>query len=308
MTELALTLLRPSQLHADGPNRDPSTVPRDRYDRPLIHVPGAAKLVPYTRCTTYVDCIEDKSSLATWGKRMIVAGATRAPQILAQAGGLDPHEQANKRTIDRIARRLEDAAGAHAKREKGTHLHALSEYVDRGDPLPPCTAADLADMTAYKSATVTLDVVHIERLVVVDHLKIAGTPDRISHYDGPGPDGSPLVANLITDLKTGSVTYGALKMAMQLAVYSRGTFYDHTTRSRTPLPDVHQDWGLIIHLPAGEAQCTVYWVDLAAGWDAVQVATRVRALRSKRRLLTPLRSTHPRPASQPEVVALDTQA
>ena len=243
--------------------------------------------MPYTRCTTFVDCIEDKSTLAGWGKRMVLVGAARAPQLTAQAGNLDPQDPVGKKALSRITEQLVQLAGANDRRDKGTRLHGLSEYVDRGEPLPACTPSELADMAAYKSATVALDVVHIERLVVVDHLKVAGTPDRVATYDGPVPDGKPLAGNLITDLKTGSVDYGALKMAMQLAVYSRGVFYDHTTGDRSPLPEVNQDWGLIIHLPAGSAQCTVYWIDLAAGWEAVLVAAQVRRLRRKRRLLVP---------------------
>jgi hypothetical protein len=289
VANLASTLLRPSQLDIAAPATDTSAVPRDRYDRPLIRVPGADKPVPYTRCTTFVDCIEDKSCLTTWGKRMVVVGATHAPRLVSDAARHDPHEPAGKQALNRIADQLVQLAGAHDKRERGTRLHALSEYVDRGEALPPSTPGELADMTVYKSATLALDVVHIERLVVVDDLKVAGTPDRISAYDGPGPDGTPLAGNLITDLKTGSVDYGALKMAMQLAVYSRGRFYDHTTGTRTPLPEVHQGWGLIIHLPAGTAACTVYWIDLATGWEAVQVAAQVRTLRTRKRLLTPLR-------------------
>lgn len=283
-----MRLLKPSTVDIATPDTDATPVPRDRYDRPLVRVPGAAKPVPYTRCTTFVDCIEDKTSLTAWGKRMVVVGATHAPHLITRARGLDPQSQQDKQALNRLADQLVQLAGANDKREKGTRLHALSEYVDRGDPLPPCTHAELDDMIAYKTATVALDVVHIERLVVLDDLKVAGTPDRISHYDGPGPDGRPLTANLITDLKTGSVDYGALKMAMQLAVYSRGQHYDHITGGRIPLPDVNQDWGLIIHLPAGAAQCTVYWIDLAAGWEAAGVAAQVRALRSRRKLMIAL--------------------
>ncbi len=212
-------------------------------------MPGSPKLVPYTRCTTFVDCIEDKTALSTWGKRMVLVGAARAPHLLDEAAKLDPHEHAGKRALDRLASTATAIAGAHTKRDQGTHLHALSEAVDLGTPLPAASAPDIADIAAYLSATVHLDVLHVERLVVVDELKTAGTPDRIYSYDGPGPDGERFTGNLIGDLKTGSVELGALKMAMQLALYAHGQFYDHHTGARSPLPDVSQQWGLIIHLP-----------------------------------------------------------
>jgi hypothetical protein len=280
-------LTRPSDL-AELPAE--AGVPRDRYDRPLIHVPGQTKLKPYTRCTTFVDCIEDKSALATWGKRMVLVGAARDPALIEQARVLDPLDSMGKRALNGLAERAVTLAGSHAKREKGTYLHKLSEYVDRGEALSGATAQDVADMAAYKAATVHLDVVHVERLVVVDSLTVAGTPDRICYYAGPGPDGKPFASNVITDLKTGSVDHGGLKMAMQLAVYSRGQFYDHTTQTRKPLPDVNQQWGLIIHLPAGTGQCTLYWIDLTVGWQAALVAQQVRALRARRCLLIPFRA------------------
>ncbi|MEU7570346.1 hypothetical protein [Micromonospora sp. NPDC049240] len=289
--------------------------PRDRWKRPLIHVPGKDKLVPYTRCTTFIDVIEDKSALAKWGKRMVLRGATLAPQVVREAVGLDHTDPAGKKQLDAKAEHLVNVAGANDKREKGSDTHLLSEFVDRGEPLPdvlqrpgrpptPVTEQDRKDMAAYMMATLDLEVVHAERLVVVDEMEVAGTPDRVSYYDGPGPGafmtdaekakGGPpgyfpdqIAGNLITDLKTGSVEYGALKMAMQLAMYSRGQFYDWKTQTRTPLPDVRPDWGLIVHLPAGSGVCTVYWIDLAIGWKGVQVAKIVRELRKNKKVMFP---------------------
>lgn len=301
---LAPQWTRPSQVEDPPESIATAGVPRDRHDRPLIHVPGSAKPVAYTRCTTFVDCIEDKTALGAWGKRMVLVGAARDPRLVDQARRLNPLDRADKQTLNRLADRAADLAGGSAKRDKGTYLHKLSEHVDRGEPLPPGTAQDVTDMAAYKTATVHLDVVHVERLVVVDALKVAGTPDRICYYEGPGPAGSPFAGNLITDLKTGSVDHGSLKMAMQLAVYSRGLFYDHATQARSPLPEVSQEWGLIIHLPAGTGRCTVHWIDLTIGWGAVQVAHQIRQLRSTRNILMPFQPGGIR--DTPGLASLDT--
>ncbi|MFD6636785.1 hypothetical protein ACFWDN_13320 [Micromonospora chalcea] len=289
--------------------------PRDRWKRPLIHVPGKDKLVAYTRCTTFIDVIEDKSALSKWGKRMVLRGATMAPQIVREAVGLDHTDPAGKKALDQKAEALVNIAGANDKREKGSDHHLLSEFVDRGEPLPevlqrpgrpptPVTEQDRKDMAAYMMATLDLEVVHAERLVVVDEMQVAGTPDRVSFYDGPGPGAvvkaadkakfppgyfpDHITGNLITDLKTGSVEYGALKMAMQLAMYSRGQFYDWRTQTRTPLPDVNQQWGLIINLPPGSGMCEVYWIDLTTGWKGVQVAKIVRELRKDKKVMFPV--------------------
>jgi hypothetical protein len=90
-----------------------------------------------------------------------------------------------------------------------------------------------------------LEILGVERFTVLDDLKIGGTHDRTVRYQG---------RQYISDLMTGSIEYGALKIAMQLAVYSRSVLYDHRTFERTPL-DVDQERALVIHLPAGPGRC-----------------------------------------------------
>lgn len=225
---------------------------------------------------------------------MVVVGATKADTAkLSEARQCDPDTREGKQKLNEIAAELTTLAGAHDKRSRGSFLHRLSEYADRGEPLPEAlmidgdlwilTDEDVADMAAYRMATLDLDVVGIERLVVLDDIKVAGTPDRISYYDGIDPDGLP-AGHLITDLKTGSLRYGGLKMAAQLASYSRGKLYDPTApdgaSARTELPeDINLRWGIIIHLKPGSATCELWWVDLSVGWRAVELAGEVRAMR-----------------------------
>ncbi|MFC9736657.1 hypothetical protein ACFVKC_01910 [Streptomyces noursei] len=258
-----------------------------------------------TRTTTFIDAIEDKSALTAWGKRMVLVGAAAQPSLLDQMRDLDPASREGKSALNALTERAVQLAGAHTKRERGTHLHALSERVDQGEELPASASpADLADMAAYKVSTLAFDVVAVEQFVVVDELGVGGTFDRLLRYAGPGPDGDHVEGLFIGDLKTGSVEYGGLKMASQLAVYARGELYDHTkfpvdhgntrafTRWKkssvpaeqaatayTALPPVNQDWGIVIHLPAGEAACTLYWADLRLGWAAAKLAGEVRAMR-----------------------------
>ncbi|MEU0343315.1 hypothetical protein ABZ092_31270, partial [Streptomyces bobili] len=164
----------------------------------------------------------------------------------------------------------------------------------------------------YMMATSVLKVIAIEQFVVVPELSVGGTFDRLSYYEGPGPDGKPIAGNFITDTKTGSIQYGKLKMASQLAVYSRGKLYDHTlfpvdaddkdaikawkkekftaeqaAPAYAPLPPVSQDWGIIVHLPAGEGVCNLYWVDLNIGWALAQLALTVRNARSTKGAMLP---------------------
>ena len=292
----------------------PHGVPRDGYGRPLIVPKAGGKPVAHTRTTTFIDCIDDKSNLNTWDKRMVLFGTARRPDLLTGVLEMDPEDPDDKRKLNALAERAKDASGANDKREKGTQLHALSELVDAGRELPlSASVADLNDMASYKLETLDFTVIHVEKLVVVNSLGVAGTPDRISHYDGPGPTGRLVSGKYVTDFKTGSVEYGALKMAMQVAIYSRGEFYDHTVfpsvdtadkkafaawkktefpaelavTAYTPQADVNQRWGIIMNLPAGSGECTLHWVDLTIGWRMAKLALRIRAARSTKRAMLP---------------------
>ncbi|AUG87216.1 exonuclease [Streptomyces phage Omar] len=289
------------------------SVPRDGWGRPLVVPRGGGKPKGHTRTTTFIDCIEDKSNLVDWKTRNVLVGVTKRPDLADKARELDPEDAADKRKLNALVEQAEDAAGANEKSRKGTYLHDLSEYVDRGEPLPKTISdADLDDMAAYMMATSVLKVIAVEQFVIVPELSVGGTFDRLSYYEGPGPDGKPIKGNFITDTKTGSIEYGKLKMASQLAVYSRGVLYDHTLfpvdaddkkaiaawkkqeftaeqaeKAYSPLPPVNQEWGIIVHLPAGQGVCNLYWADLRIGWALAQLALTIREARSTKGALKP---------------------
>lgn len=268
-------------------------------DPPTKGLLNGKRLKSYTRTTTFIDVLDDKSNLDAWNDRMVLVGVATDPTLLDGVYELHQDflkaerkndEDGKRKAKDELNRRAEVAkakAGANDKSEKGTELHGLSELVDMGEPLPPGIAfGDVIDMDAYRRATTGLKIVHMEKLVVNDELQVGGTPDRVSEW---ASDDTPLVAPnghefrpgelLITDLKTGTVQYGALKMAMQLALYSRSKLYDWQTGERTPLGNINQDWGIIMNVPAGSGEAYLYWADLDLGWRAVQLAKMVREIR-----------------------------
>lgn len=280
----------------------PGKVPSPKTGKPIkcSKCSGTGEIErSYTRVTTYIDVLDDKSNLQKWGERLTLVGAALDRSLLdnvesifeeyelAQARG---DAEAVKKYKDELNRRAQVAklkAGAEKKADKGTHLHGLSELVDMGLPLPTgIEFGDVIDMDAYRRRTEGFNIVHMEKLVVNDEIKVGGTPDRVSEWIGD----HPLVAPngyvfepgsgelLITDLKTGTTEYGALKMAMQLAIYSRSDLYNGTIE-RTPLGNINQDWGIIMNVPAGSGECEMYWADLRLGWRAVEVASQVRELR-----------------------------
>lgn len=281
-----------------GPKRD---------DPDTESLPMGKRLKAYTRTTTYIDCIEDKSNLQAWSKRMVLIGVALDPTF--QEGVLDRVEALKsddteevKRAKDWLNRRSEsaaDKAGASEKADKGTFLHGLSELVDEGKELPDdLDFGDVIDMDAYKRATQpVLNIVHMEKLVVLDEFGVAGTPDRISTVkEGVtlvAPNGHVFAEDelIITDLKTGTVEYGALKMAMQLAIYSHSELYDPKTGERTPLGKINREWGIIMNNPAGSGETKLYWADLTMGWAAVRIAREIRQLRTQgKHALTEFRS------------------
>lgn len=248
-------------------------VPRDRYGRPLIKQPdGKAKA--YTRCTTYVGCLEDTFNLAQWQQRMVALGLASRPDLLL---AVSAHSD-DKRRLNDICTEAREAAAASSAATTGTALHRLAERLDRGEQVPiPSMAA--ADLEAYQRATQGIRWLHIEQITVHDGLQVAGTPDRI----GVGPDGKARVY----DIKTGSVDYGMGKIAMQMAMYAHSSLYNVVSGIRTPL-DVDLTSAVVIHLPAGQGRCELLEVDIDAGWQAVQLATQVREWRNRKDLARPV--------------------
>jgi hypothetical protein len=253
-------------------------VPRDRWQRPLVIPRGGGTPVAYTRCTTYVGVLEDTYNLARWQQRMVALGlASRPDLLLAVSAHSDDKAQLNQICVD-----AQEAAAAHAAATTGTALHALTERLDRGLPVGVIPEAYQADLAAYEKATVELTPVEIETFTVLDTLQIGGTPDRVVEFRGD---------RYIADVKTGSIEYGMGKIAMQLAVYSRSSLYNPTNGQRAGLR-VNQNNAIVIHLPAGEGRCELHWVNIAAGWEAVKLATSVRAWRARSGLSMPFKGVN----------------
>lgn len=245
-----------------------SEIPRDRWGRPLIVLRGGGKAVPYTRCTTYVGCLEDTYNLSRWQQRNVAYGMSIRPDLATSAKAHWP----DKDKLNAICEQASEAASASAAATTGTALHKLTEMNDLGvlddTVLSP---SEMADVDAYRKITAGLTMEDIELFGALDDLKVAGTADRIVSLKG---------RRYIADLKTGSsMDWGRGKIAMQLAVYSRMARYDLDTHERTPL-DVDQHKGIVIHLPAGTGKAFLYWVDLDLGWGGVQMCTAVRAWRA----------------------------
>lgn len=245
-------------------------VPRDRWGRPKIVPPGGDKLVPYRRCTRFIDVLDDRYKLEEWKQRQVADGLARRNDLLLKAASAN----GDKNLLNEVCEAASEAAGSSAASTTGSAVHKITEQIDRGeDPVVPPNAQ--GDVDAYRQETKHLEVKHIEVFVVHDELQVGGTFDRIVKLDG---------VRYVADVKTGRIDYGASKIAMQLAVYARAQHYHPKSFERAPL-DVNTSRGLVIHLPAGSGECSLHWADLDAGWEGVEIAHQVWQWRKRKGLL-----------------------
>lgn len=269
----------------DEPEPAKPRIERDSRDRPLVLLPDGSKRMAYTRCTTFIGCIEDQYRLHLWKQRLVALGLADRPDLLVSVAA----HRDDKEELNRIVEAAKEAAKGSAAARTGTALHALAERHDRGETVsvPPAYAPDIE---AYKRETACLTPVLIEQFCVQDKLRVGGTFDRLVRY----VDHNGKSAHYIADIKTGGIDFGHLKHAMQFAVYANSVPYDIATHKRFAYPDdLDLTKAILIHLPQGEGRCELHWVDIAAGWDAVQIAKAVRAWRNRRHLLTPFTDAAP---------------
>jgi hypothetical protein len=232
------------------------------------------KRVAYRRATTFVGCLDDTNGLMKWMSRQVAFGMGQRKDLVLAAAAADPTD---KKKIGEIA----DKAAEHAKgvagdaAETGTALHSLTERIDRGGPLGVVPSEYQADIEAYRKATEHIEYLGIETFRVHDEWKVAGTADRIGILNG---------RPMIMDIKTGSIDYPH-KMAMQLAMYARSLPYDISTDQRgIDVKEVDLNYGVIIHLPAGQGRCDLYEIDIAKGWGACLIARQVWDWRGRKDL------------------------
>ena len=245
-----------------------------RWNRYKIPHPQSGREVEWTRCTTLTKTLDDMTGIHKAQMRDVVLGIAAREDLYALACATDGDDG---RQLGELVDKARAAARADAKSHIGTALHKFTERVDTGKPT---RAPDVfgESVNAYKDALMAngleMDVTLIERITVVPELVVAGTFDRVVRIGG---------RRYIGDLKTGqSLDKAWMSIAMQLGVYSRGVaLWDKDRRQFDPMPEVDQRNGVVIHLPSGGTTCTLYWVDIATGWEAAKVAYKVREWRKR---------------------------
>lgn len=253
-------------------------IPRDRYGRPLITPAGGGTPVPYTRVSTLAKTLDDKTALAKWMCQQTAIGMSTRPDLVSLVAA----SRDNKTVLAEAVEQAMSAAKSNEAANLGTTLHALTESWDRDQYDPQYVSPTMhEDVRAYAVATEHLKVEAIEVFVAADEVQSAGTFDRVVRL----PDGRLMVADIKTGQHEPKYPSG---VTTQIAVYAHGTPYQPPGDRGAALAElgISQTEGMLIHLPAGKAQCDLYVLDLRVGWALAQVAHSVRAMQ-KSKIIVP---------------------
>lgn len=275
----------------------PDEIPRDQYGRPLIapigvdpatcikpprnpdkRIKGQNYFIPYTRSSTMAKALDDQTAIEGWRSRMSSLGVAMSNGLQASFLAIDDiSSKEGKKEADELVESAMEVSGANERRRRGSGIHKYTERFDKGLPLGNL-GEHARDVAAYVESTHGCEMQHIERFTVNDRDEIAGTPDRLC-------DGK------ISDVKTGNdvLQYAQLSIAMQLASYADSEFYNPVTGERTAFV-CDPNEGIVWHLPAGEARCVWYSVDLNVGREGITVAKSVRNMRKVKGVFTEIRN------------------
>lgn len=291
---------------------------RDHNGRYLLPGPDGQTRA-WTRATTLVGALKDLNGLIDWKRRKVAEGLAVNPQLLkavpamaAQIEAAEDWRQAKeaKAAFNALCDQAADAAGANKGSVAGTQAHTLTEYADAGrlaEVIDLATDSELADLRAYLDACdragVIRPVEYIERIVINSVVDSAGTLDRLVDVRAlcPRCGGTLRVADVKSQQ---SVDFGFMEICAQLAQYANADgMVNPDTGVLEPMPEaLCRCTGIVMHAPVGSAICDIYQIDLQVGWEAAQIAHRVRQLRKESmtfgRLYAPPADVAPLPGGQ----------
>lgn len=252
----------------------------------MVHDPNnPGKWVRYSRPSSWGSDLDDEAALTLWRIDRAMDGVAASPALAAAVAVKKGSKEGRKELRDKA---IALGRGEEAS-DLGTALHAMTVRVESADGwiAPEPFAADLAAYLNMIDAA-GLESVAMELTLVNDAFRAAGTADRLFRCRRGllAPEGITLPPGtyLMGDIKTGKrMDYSLPGYAIQLALYTHAMQYDVITNERSPLPnDLHMRWGVLIHLPAGQARCELTWVDLDIGLQGAQLVKQVRAWRNRK--------------------------
>lgn len=276
-----------------GSNGEWIWLDRGRYSAPC---PLTGERRTWQRATNFIRALDDGYALARWSEARVAYGLSRRPGLLAHAAALTLADE-DRAELASVVEQAKEAAGASDAAELGTAMHKWTERYDRKQLRPGDMPDDvLTDVAAYGGALANAGLEvwpeYIERTVCLPELGVMGTFDRLlcSRISSRLCELCPDDVLFVGDLKTGlnELTYGQVKAAQQFALYAYASHVVSEARDGwEPMPRVCPHVGVMMHLPVGSGQCTLYRVDLVRGWAFVEESLRVIEVRRVKNLVTP---------------------
>jgi hypothetical protein len=284
-----------------APNPGRVRMERGRYKLPD---PDTGKDALFTRVSNIAKVLEDTYHLDQWKDRMLAKGLSMRPDLVMLAGAT-PLDEKWKFAQD-IVKPARDTAGGSEGANHGTAFHSLTEIVDRGEPIPQGTHPDnVKRLELYRQSLKDNRLAVIpdwmERVVLNREHRIVGRTDRALIARDMSVLGDPSTGYgcVIGDVKSQkSMDFGCMSIAMQLAIYAHADLVWNEDEGRWEEPNIelNQDVAVVMHVPSdwptkevaramGGAPCIqadIHVIDIARGWELVQVAMNVRAARKEK--------------------------
>lgn len=240
----------------------------------------------FSRPSSFADPLDDKSALVNWKIDRACVGVGRDRALQARWCAIDPDDADQRKEKERLRQDSISAGRGAEAADIGTALHAMSCRWEREPTFSP-PEPYLSSLMAYEDAMRRL-ALRSERfefqVVNVEH-RCAGTADRLYALTMPlvTPSGSILEAGtlVIGDLKTGGkFEFSMPSYSVQMALYAGGQFYDVETDEFIETPPINQEWGLVVHMPAGDpGTCEFLWCDLEVGRYGAYIVDQVKLWR-----------------------------
>lgn len=258
----------------------------------LPPVPGWEGKTYWTRTSTLAKTLDDTYNLSQWGKRMVVWGLRKNPNLIDMIGKriTDPNGRAGKEILNAVATRALEEAETFKGADAGTDLHDLAEILDATGALPTSpvpTREQTRTLAAYelglRRQKIRVLPEYTERVVVCPELGVAGRIDRIVDDFDQG-----LKIGDLKSQKWEPGAYDSLALSIQEAVYANASYMlDAESWTWIPMPEVSRKEGLIFWIPSTRPGVfEVYEVDLEAGYQFARAASMLRQWRNRKDIVT----------------------
>lgn len=286
------------------------SVERDRWGRPLLYPPEGGKPVAYTRPSTMAKWLDSQAGLIGWKASMAMLGMAKSKPIQARIAAIVARTESdayreNKDALKELVESATQIAQAQGRADLGTAVHEFTELLDAGtldwQYVPEALKGPIG---AYQEKMRDFTTVDTEVFVAIDEpidpsgkkmIRGAGSLDRLIRH--------PDLGVCVADIKTGrDEPKYPLGVTTQVAIYSRGRRYrdarfggapsfddgvpnaDGTAWRKALHPELNQHTGILIHLPLDQVECSLYALDLDAGWESLMLGHRVQEARRPPRL------------------------